>query len=269
VRATLIATDLDGTLLKSDRTISLRTRSALRAAQEAGVIVAFVTARPPWGVELLAEQIDLSGLAICLNGAVIYDLDRRVILRQQTFSVEGYQQLIVGLRECAPGITFVVQNGGGTLRDFHEHQFPALWADWSSEPCPRIDCALKVEGDGVAKIIAHHPEHGADVLRDLIADFVENRADISHSDPRIIELAPVGVSKASGIVALCQSLGIGLEDVVAFGDMPNDIPMLSIAGHSVGVANAHSDVLAIVDEVTASNDEDGVAVVVERLLALG
>jgi HAD superfamily hydrolase (TIGR01484 family) len=231
------------------------------------MVIAYVTARPPWGVELLADQLELSGLAVCLNGAVTYDLERREVIERRTFSREGYKELITGLRECVPGITFVVQQGNGTLPDFHERQFPPLWADWSGEPYPRIECALTVAGDSVAKIIAHHPKHGADALRNLITSSVVNRADISQSDPRIVELAPVGVSKASGVVTLSRSLGIALEDVVAVGDMPNDIPMLSIAGHSVGVANAHPDVLAVVDEVTASNDDDGVAIFLERLLA--
>jgi Cof subfamily protein (haloacid dehalogenase superfamily) len=231
------------------------------------IAVAFVTARPPWAVELLADQIDLSGLAICLNGALIYDLDRREVIEKRTFTPDVYRELIVGLRECAPGIAFVVQQGGGTLHDFHEHRFPPLWADWAGVTCPRIECALTVPDDSVSKIIGHHPAHEADALRALITGKVEARADVSHSDPRIIELAPVGVSKASGVVALCRILGIEASEVTAFGDMPNDIPMLSIAGRSVGMANAHSEVLAVVDEVTASNDDDGVALVVERMLA--
>jgi Cof subfamily protein (haloacid dehalogenase superfamily) len=269
VRTALIATDLDGTLLRSDRTISPRTRAALRAAQDRDVAVAFVTARPPWAVELLADQIDLSGLAICLNGAAIYDLDRHEVIDRQTFSLDAYRALIGELRACAPGIAFVVQQGGGALQDFHEHRFPPLWADWTGVACPRIECALTIPGDTVAKIIAHHPTHGADALRDLIAAAVETRADASHSDPRIVELSPVGVSKASGVVALCRILGIELGGVIAFGDMPNDIPMLSIVGHSVGMANAHAEVLSVVDEVTASNDDDGVALVLERLLTNG
>ena len=80
--------------------------------------------------------------------------------------------------------------------------------------------------------------------------------------------APPGVSKASTLARLCDQRGIDRRDVIAFGDMPNDLPMLGWAGHSVAVANAHPDVIASAHEVTASNDEAGVARVLERLFGL-
>jgi hydroxymethylpyrimidine pyrophosphatase-like HAD family hydrolase len=93
------------------------------------------------------------------------------------------------------------------------------------------------------------------------------RAEASQSGGRgLVEIAPRGATKAGTLAWLCARLGIGAEDVVAFGDMPNDLPMLTWAGTAYAVANAHADVLAVVDRVTASNDEDGVAVALEVLL---
>ena len=85
----------------------------------------------------------------------------------------------------------------------------------------------------------------------------------------MLEIGAAGVSKASGLAVLCARRGIDRADVLAFGDMPNDLAMLEWAGRSVAVANAHAEVIAIADEVTASNDEGGVAQVLERLLETG
>ena len=92
-------------------------------------------------------------------------------------------------------------------------------------------------------------------------------AEFSHSSTNdtLIEISAMGVSKASGLARLCRRLHIDREDVIAFGDMPNDLPMLAWAGHAVAVANAHPQVIAAADEVTAANDESGVAQVLERL----
>lgn len=144
--------------------------------------------------------------------------------------------------------------------------FPPYWDDWHPEPVRRVDCALTLLPGRVAKIIAHHPAYDADALSEFLGAHVRNRAEISHSGLPIIELAPAGISKGSGLASLCDSFGIDAAKVVAFGDMPNDLEMLSFAGHSVGVANAHPQVLGVVDEITLSNDDDGVALVIERLL---
>jgi HAD superfamily hydrolase (TIGR01484 family) len=80
----------------------------------------------------------------------------------------------------------------------------------------------------------------------------------------LIEISAAGVTKASGLAWVCSRLAVTAEKVVSFGDMPNDVPMLEWAGHGVAMANAHDDLLAVADEVTAPNSEDGVAQVLER-----
>lgn len=232
-------------------------------AQDAGVVVAFVTARPPHSVDALSDHMSLEGVAVCCNGAMLYDLKQRQVIEHRTFPVETCHALINTLREAIPGVSFAVQNATDFSQEPH---FPPYWDDWYAEPVPRVACALTVLDAPVAKIIAHHGSHGVDGLTALVATCVGDRAHLSHSGLPIVELAPAGVTKASGLEALCSRLGISASNVVAFGDMPNDLEMLAFAGHSVGVANAHPDVLALVSEITLSNDQDGVAVVIERLL---
>ncbi|HWA59815.1 MAG TPA: Cof-type HAD-IIB family hydrolase [Caulobacteraceae bacterium] len=260
----MIATDLDGTLIRSDGSVSARTRAALEAARGAGVVVAFVTARPPRSVETLADDLNIAGVAVCCNGALLYDLAGRRLIGQQRFAAGVGHAIVSDLRQGVPGVAFAIQHATDFSQEGH---FPPYWDAWHDEPVARVPCALSAIGDEVAKIIVHHASHDAESLMAAVAPHVRDRAELSHSGLPIVELAPAGVSKASGLAALCGTLGIGAEGVVAFGDMPNDLEMLAFAGHSVGVANAHPDVLAAVREITLSNDEDGVAVVIERLLA--
>ena len=89
--------------------------------------------------------------------------------------------------------------------------------------------------------------------------------DITYSTNNgLVEIVPLGISKATGVQEVAKPLGIANDEVVAFGDMPNDLPMLLWAGHGVAMGNAHPDVLVAADEVTAPNNDDGVARVLER-----
>jgi hydroxymethylpyrimidine pyrophosphatase-like HAD family hydrolase len=187
----LVASDLDGTLVRSDNTIDDRTRRALAAAEAAGASVVFCTARPHRGLHELAEATGYRGVVICNNGAMLWDL--------HTESVLGAE---------VPGGARAVERTGGFG---HEPEYVTRW------PIP--------EGP--------------------------RSTPCTHRSPS----------------RLCEQRGISRHEVIAFGDMPNDLPMLAWAGHSVAVANAHPDVRAAADELTASNDEAGVALVLERLFS--
>jgi hypothetical protein len=101
--------------------------------------------------------------------------------------------------------------------------------------------------------------------REQVGHLVE--VTYSSSEDALLEISALGVSKASALAGVCAARGIAPEEVIAFGDMPNDLPMLAWAGRGVAVANAHPEVLAAADEITAANDDCGVAQVLERLLA--
>lgn len=262
-RYSLIATDLDGTLLRGDGSVSVRTRAAINAAQESGIRVAFVTARPPRDIRVLADDVGLTGIAVCSNGAILYDIVAREVLYHRQLGADLCRCLIAELRDAIPDITFGIEHGH---KFGQEPAFPNLFEATVHDHAPRVDCALLLCEDEPTKLIAHHPRRTAEELVELAQVVVGSRAGITHSGWPIIEVGPVGVSKASGLKSLCDRLGISASRVIAFGDMPNDVPMLAFAGRSVGVANAHPEVIAIVNQVTLSNDEDGVAVVIESLL---
>jgi len=263
-RFRLIALDLDGTLLRSDGTISERTRRALSAATSAGLTVVSVTARPPRRVRQLASAIGLDGLAICSNGGVLYDLTSDTLLQQTRLSGELAGELVLRLRRAAPGVCFAVEVGAHYGCE-PAYTIPREHSSDRVDPALRRADALVLAAQGVTKLIVQHPEWPLTRLLQLATEHAEGQVSVTHSGSNFVEVAALSVTKASALEAHCRELAIAREAVVAFGDMPNDLPMLAWAGHAVAVANAHAEVLAIADELTASNDEDGVARVLERL----
>lgn len=264
-KVSLIATDLDGTLLRNDGTISPRTCAAIGAAQAAGVTVAFVTGRPPRGVRHLVQAAGVTATAVCANGAMLYDAGSDRVLRHDKLSVELARELVTALRERHPEIVFATEHGH---RIGYEPRFPRVPEHESNVPEPQVGHALALCRDAeLTKLLVHHPVHGPDDLMELVGAVVSGRADVIHGGMAyFVEIAATGVSKARGLGRLCEELEISAAEVTAFGDMPNDLPMLAFAGCAVAVANAHPEVLKAADEVTASNEDDGVAQWIEAML---
>jgi hypothetical protein len=259
----MVATDLDGTVVRSDGTISARTRSALRVADAAGAVIVLVTGRPPRWLSGIAEETGHRGLAICANGALLFDLATESVIGSHPLPVETLQHLVSVLRAAAPGIAFAVER----VDDGFHHE-PAYHPRWDSDQdliTAQLDSLVSVPA---SKLLARHGSFDADDLLALARDAVgdETVANLTHSSrDGLLEISAAGVSKASALADYASEHGIGAAEVIAFGDMPNDLPMLAWAGHSVAVANAHPEVIEAADEVTASNDDDGVAVVLERV----
>jgi len=258
----LVATDLDGTLLRDDGTISAYSATVLNAVQAGGIPVVFVTARPPRRVREIARSVGMGGLAICSNGALVYDLATETVVQQTLLDANSAQRLVGALREAAPGICFATE--AGLL--YGQEPTYAPHSPHSEDTALRYDDALALCVDGVTKLIALHPTWELDALLLLAQRLVGETAVVTHSGTAFVEIAAPGVTKASALATLCADLGIAPTAVIAFGDMPNDLPLLAWAGHRVAVANAHPDVLALADEVTATNNKDGVALVLARLL---
>ena len=257
----LVATDLDGTLLGKDGVCSQRTRAVLAAVEDAGIQVVMVTARPPRWLHGLADVVGGHGLALCANGAFVYDVRSRQVLREHCLEGAVVEKIALDLRKALPGIVFAVETRIGFSREL------GYLDDYTT---PSDASAVTIEGllDPLpGKILARCGGMAADLLHAVINDVVGDRAVVSYSGATgLAEISAAGVTKAAALEDWCANQGIDSADVIAFGDMPNDLPMLTWAGRSFGVANAHPDVLAMVDEVCASNDEHGVAQVLEALL---
>ncbi|MFD5735235.1 HAD family hydrolase [Streptomyces sioyaensis] len=288
----LIATDLDGTLLHDDKTVSDRTIAALAAAERAGIEVFFVTGRPARWMGVVSDHVHGHGLAICANGAAVVDLHRggRIV---EVSPLERTVALAVveALRGAAPGTSFAVERTGGI---HYEPQYPPLLLDPAAVVAPAEkllaedfvtplcpDTSLPDDPAGapeapafpdqpVIKLLAHHPELDPDAFLALARTVAGGLASFTRSSPTaLLEISGPGVSKAGTLAHCCAERGIAPEEVVAFGDMPNDIEMLTWAGTAYAMANAHPDVLAATVHRTESNNDDGVAVVIERILQDG
>jgi hypothetical protein len=256
----LAAIDLDGTLLRSDGTISQRSRTAIRAVRDAGIVVVIVTARGPASVTGLAKEAGIEGSAVCSNGGLIVDLATGAIIRERLLETETAIRLVHALRERLPGIVFAVEHEAFA----HEDGFSA-W-DWTPPPGTRVADALELLEDPATKIILRHTGHEVEAIAAVARELAGDSATVVQSGGEAVEVTAVGVNKAAGLAEVAEEHGIDAADVIAFGDFLNDVPMLAWAGRGVAVANAHPEVLVIADEVTASNDDDGVAIVLEQLI---
>jgi hydroxymethylpyrimidine pyrophosphatase-like HAD family hydrolase len=268
VRRLIVAVDLDGTLLRSDRTVSERTREALRDVRAAGAEIVLATARSPRGTIPIAEDLRFGGLAICANGATLFDLDTRTIVRHRPLATATAHRLVVALREAVPGIVFgwELELRFGSEPAYESLREPRWW--------PRPDDAFPPSDplaweQPMTKLIGRVP--GADLHEVLTVArrIAGDDAAATLAGEAFVELLAPGVGKDTALAELATLRGLGSEAVVAFGDHVTDAPMLEWAGLGVAVANAHPVALAAADEVTLSNDEDGVALVLERLARPG
>jgi hypothetical protein len=260
----LVACDLDGTLLRSDGTLSSRTVASIRAMQSAGWVFAMVTARPARQVGSIAAQAGLAGVALCSNGAVVFDLQSRTLVDGHPIDPVVASALVADLRQAVEGVCFAFELG---LQFGRERAYPVRFhsSDEGALLGERIGDALELAASPVHKLIVARPQLDFDRLLAAVAATAGDRAQVTHSGREFVEVSARGVDKASGARLLAGRLGIDARDVIAIGDMPNDLPMLTWAGHAVAVANAHPDVIAVADRVVASNDEEGVAQLLETL----
>ncbi|MGW3733120.1 Cof-type HAD-IIB family hydrolase [Streptomyces sp. NPDC005148] len=265
----LIATDLDGTLLRDDKTVSDRTIAALAAAEEAGIEVFFVTGRPARWMDVVSAHVHGHGLAICANGAAVADLHAGgKLVEVRPLERDIALDVVHTLRVAAPSTSFAVELTTGI---HYEPSYPPFHFD----PGATVALAEKLlheevlgTGAPVLKLLAHHAELAPDEFLEVARTAAGDRASFTRSSPTaLLEVSGPGVSKASTLALCCAERGISPAEVVAFGDMPNDVEMLSWAGTSYAMGNAHPAALAAASGRTVTNNEDGVAVVIERLVA--
>ncbi|MGK2948285.1 MAG: HAD family hydrolase [Acidimicrobiales bacterium] len=258
----LVATDIDGTIASGyPPATSQRTAAALQHLAEIGIPLVLVTARPPRSVRPIAQQLGGHGLVICANGALLYDPATDVVVRHHSLAPDTARQIVEALRRELPDLAFAVEAG---VRFGHEPAFvPA-------EPSPADTLIAEVEElivAPVAKLLARHPSCDTETLVEIASHLVGDLAPVHNSGgERLLEFSAPGVSKAMALEHLADGLRVPPEAVLAFGDMPNDIPMLAWAGRGVAVANAHPDVLAMADDVCGPCDGDGVAHYLSELL---
>ncbi|WP_037802659.1 HAD family hydrolase [Streptomyces sp. NRRL F-5135] len=260
----LVATDLDGTLLRDDHTVSARTRDALAAATAAGAVHIVVTGRGVLWTRHILDDLGYDGIAVCGQGAQVYHAGERRLLTSVTLDRQLAALAVAKIEaEVGPLALAVSRDGldGEVLvtSDYRllEKQLPTVAV---REPAELWSAPLN-------KVYIQHPELGDDELAEAARATVGSLVNVVMAGAGVVEILPLGLSKATGLSLAARRLGVKAADTIAFGDMPNDIPMFGWARHGVAMANAHEELRAVADEVTASNEDDGIAVVLEKLLA--
>ncbi|WP_329105901.1 Cof-type HAD-IIB family hydrolase [Micromonospora sp. NBC_01699] len=264
----LVATDLDGTLVRSDDTVSAFTHEVLDRVRAAGIPVVGATGRGPRLAELSRNDIRAADFLVMAGGGWVVDQTDPlgpVVLRDERLP-GGVLAALLGTLEAEVGPLTVMVEALDTVD-------APLWGDYDPTwPYPerfesrsRLDCCAS----DVIKAFARTPGHDVDALLDAARRIVPpEQATITQAGQGFIEISPPGVDKATGLAVVAERLGVDPAEVLVFGDMPNDLPMFEWAGWGrVAVSNAHPTVRSIADEVTLRNDDDGVAVYLDRLLS--
>ena len=258
----LVATDLDGTLLRSDLSIGTWTAEVLDRVRARGIQVVPVTARQPGPMLQVTGAANFDGWAICANGAFAEHLGTGEVAYAETLAPQLQAELAIRLRELAPdvryaairdlGRTFCAETGYRELLADGDHGRPVReimiidGPELFSEPC--------------VKFVARDPSTPAAELESMINSLSIKEITVTRSGAPFVEVAAAGVDKGSGLARLCARLGIDQGAVVAFWDAPNDVAMLRWAGHGIAMADADPLAKQAADEVlSAGNDDEAVA----------
>ncbi len=264
-RPRLIATDLDGTVLRPDRTLSPRTLRVLGAAGAAGTPTVVVTARP----RRFVRALGLTGIAValCSNGALVCDPVTGEVFAHHPLDLAVGREVAAGLAATVPGLGFALETGDGVL-------YGPGFTPRFSEPPDAVEEFEDAEAlwecpEQVLKLMAFSSELDSETLLEAARAVAGERAQCTFSGGRgLVEISAPGVTKASALAAWCAERGIGAHEVIAFGDMPNDLPLLAWAGQGWAVGSGHPGVLAAVERHTPPFELDGVASVLEPLFGL-
>jgi Cof subfamily protein (haloacid dehalogenase superfamily) len=270
-RPKLVATDLDGTLLDSAGEVSPRTRAALEATWDAGIPVVGVTGRGPRLLDSVRVALDGRGIAVLAQGGFVVDLERDEVLRTVGLPREQAAAVIAHIEEVAGDLIVAVEDAAeqaeasGPLRVQHGFNWPY------PEPAHLLPRHEVLPAGPVLKVFLRSSALGQDELLARAKSVVDPAdAEVTHAGLGFIEVLPPGITKATGLAIALERYGVGFGDVLVFGDMPNDLPMIGAVadagGRAVAVANAHPAVRAATPNVTSGHDADGVARYLEALL---
>lgn len=279
-RPLLVATDVDGTLIGSDHLVPAANLAVVEDIAASGATFVLATGRPPRWMAQIVDQLPFAPLAVCANGAVIMDTDSGEFLSATLLQPEVLVELDEILRERLPSAGIAAERLGTDAVDIDFVASPAYEDAWINPEHVEVGHE-EVLSEPVLKLLARVPGMPSADMMAALSGAVEHLADVTFSTTDgLIEFAPRGVTKASGLTAIATGAvvrtgsaiipaGVTAADrqvplTVAFGDMPNDLEMLRWADHGVAMGNAIPSVHAVADEVTLTNDEAGLAHVLRR-----
>ncbi|HEX5202696.1 HAD-IIB family hydrolase [Paractinoplanes rhizophilus] len=261
----LIATDLDGTLVRNDDTVSAYTHEVLDRVRAAGIRIVGATGRGPRLTSLTRNDIRVADFLVLAQGGWVLDQTESSYLLRSRLPGPMLADVLTRLEVEVGRLSVMVEA--------LEHDDAPLWGDYDPtwrypvvvERRPRATCLTGDVIKAFARSFDYHVDELLEVARRIVPPDV---ASVTQAGLDYVEICPANVNKGTGLAVVAESVGVDPQDVLVFGDMPNDLPMFAWAGWSrVAVANAHPALMAVADEVTLSNDEDGVAVYLDKLLS--
>lgn len=272
-RPRLVATDLDGTLLRSTGEVSPRARAAMAACWDAGIPFVGATGRGPRLLDSVRAVLDDRGVAVLAQGGYVVDLERDEVLRTVGLPRAQAAAVIERIEAVAGPLLIAVEDAAEQaaarrpLRVQHGFNWPY------PEPSQLLPRGRVLPPGPVLKVFLRSASLGQDELLARARGAVDPaEAELTHAGLGFIEVLAPGITKATGLAVAIERYGVEWADVLAFGDMPNDVPMLTAVrqsgGRAVAVANAHPAARAAADGLTSGNDADGVARYLEAVLGV-
>ncbi len=258
----LVISDLDGTLIRNDKTLAEATVDAVRRLTAAGLPMSLISARPPSGMYWIAERLGLPGPFGAFNGGVLFKADGSVIEHHGVDRAVAEKALAMLARA---GITRWVFADGDWLASNDSDPKTAREVKAANvQPIVTTDFTGRL--DRIDKIVGVSDDHALLERLEREAIGYGQGATIARSQPYYLDITAPVANKGDGITFLAKAFGVDLADVLVLGDQANDLPMFARAGHSIAMGQGTDAVRAAADEVTASNDEDGVAKAIDTLL---
>ncbi|MBL4930237.1 Cof-type HAD-IIB family hydrolase [Clostridium paridis] len=264
----LIAIDMDGTLLKDDKSISEITKKSLKRAQELGVKIVLTSGRPIQGIKNYLDELELTGeedYVIGLNGALICKTsDYSVISSNATLTGKDLKYIYNKVKGLNTYIHAFTNNGDlvNKISKFSDNEEKRL-----NLKINQVDFIKDVlDNDEILKVVLEEEKDVLDRITPKVPKELFEEYNVIRSVDFMLEFMNRGCNKASGLEKLGEYLGISKEEVIAIGDADNDVEMIEYAGLGVAMGNAKEEIKNIADFITKSNEEDGVAFVIDKFI---
>lgn len=262
----LIALDMDGTLLKSDKTISRATHRAIQNAKAKGVKVILATGRPVKGIQGYLKELDLindGDYAVTYNGAIVQSTKTGEVIAKNTMKLDDLKYLYNLSQELDVNIHVLTENSCITPK---WNKYSQLEVDCNKIPLEILDFNSLNSTRTLVKIMFVDEPDILEKAIERLPDEIYEKYTVVRSAPFFLEFLNKKVNKGFGVELLAQSLGITADEVICVGDAGNDIHMIRYAGLGVAMGNAFPEVKEIADYITCTNEEDGVAEVINKFI---
>lgn len=266
----LLALDLDGTLTNSEKKVSDKNKEYIRKAQDKGVKVILASGRPVIGIQGVADALDLwnmGGYILAYNGGQIIDCATGEDLVKQTIPMEFYHDICEVIRKFnAYPLTY---NAQGVICEDDSNKYVQKEAYNNSISVIKVDNLEKEVQMPVVKFMVVGEPEELNKVHKYLSSLFEGKLNIFFSEPYFLEITPLGIEKSSALSRLSEMIGTTNEQIMACGDGLNDIPMLKYAGLAVAMDNAYEETKKCADYISASNEEDGVAIAIDKFIIQG